>query len=101
MCGSHFRWATGQDFEIMHIWPLHFRLNILNVAKFALNLTSERKPKTVDKFINVQLNKYDTAPYFFILNQNMTCDCLSISVLLIEFAWSEPKIVQNIKTEQF
>ena len=30
----------------------------------------------------VQLNKYETAPYFFLLNQNLTCDCLLISVFL-------------------
>ena len=47
----------------------------------------------------IQLNKYETAPYFFLLNQNLTCDWLLISVFLTEFAWSEPKIVLNIKTD--
>ena len=47
----------------------------------------------------VHLNKYETAPYFFLLSQNLICDCLSISVILPEFTWSEPKIVLNIKTE--
>ena len=37
--------------------------------------------------------QYYTAPYFFLINQNLTWDCLLISVFLPEFAWSEPKIV--------
>ena len=49
----------------------------------------------------VQLNKYETAPYFFLLNQNLTWDCLLISVFLPEFAWSEPKIVPFWCSEQF
>ena len=40
-------------------------------------------------------------PYIFLINQEMTWDCLLFSVLLQEFTWSEPKIVLNIKTEQF
>ena len=39
--------------------------------------------------MEVQLKKYETAPYFFLLNQNFTCDCLLISVFyldLTEFA---------------
>ena len=35
--------------------------------------------------INLQLKKYETAPYFFLLNQNLTCDCLLISVFLPVF----------------
>jgi hypothetical protein len=34
----------------------------------------------------VQLNKYETAPYCFPLNQNLTWDCLLISYFLPEFA---------------
>ena len=29
----------------------------------------------------IQLNKYETTPYFFLLNQNLSCDCLLICVL--------------------
>ena len=32
--------------------------------------------------MQVQLKKCETAPYFFLLNQNLTCDCLLISVFL-------------------
>ena len=35
----------------------------------------------------LQLNKYETAPYFFLLNQNLTCDCLLISVFYPVFTW--------------
>ena len=40
----------------------------------------------------------------FLLNQNFRCDCFLIFVFylnLTEFAWFKPKIVLNIKTEQF
>ena len=53
------------------------------------------------QIFNVQLNKYETVPYFFLLNQNLTWDCLLISVFLPEFAWSEPKIVLFWCSEQF
>ena len=39
----------------------------------------------MDLNVFVQLNKYETTPYCFLLNQNLTCDCLLISVLLPEF----------------
>ena len=53
------------------------------------------------ELLRLQLNKYDTASYFFLFNQNLTYNCLFISVFLTEFAWSEPWIVLNIKTENF
>ena len=34
---------------------------------------------------NVQLNKYETVPYFLQLSQNLTMDCLLISVYLPVF----------------
>ena len=37
------------------------------------------------RILTIQLNKYETAPYFFLLNQNLTCDCLLISVFLPKF----------------
>ena len=49
----------------------------------------------------LQLNEYETAPYFIQFSQNLTCDCLLISVFSPEFTWAEPKIVLNIRTEQF
>ena len=33
----------------------------------------------------VQLDKYETAPYFFLLNQKLTWHCLLISGFLPEF----------------
>ena len=35
--------------------------------------------------LQIQLKKYETAPYFFLLNQNLTCHCLLISVFLPVF----------------
>ena len=52
--------------------------------------------------LSVQLNKYETAPYFFLLNQNLACYIVCwFLCFLPEFTWSDPKIVINIKTEQF
>ena len=33
----------------------------------------------------VHLNEYETAPYFIQFSQNLTCDCLLISVFSPEF----------------
>ena len=41
----------------------------------------------------VQLNAYETASYFIYFSQNLTCDCLLISVFCPKFTWAEPKIV--------
>ena len=40
-------------------------------------------------------------PYFFQFSQNLTSDCLLISVYLPVFAWCDHKIVLQIKTNQF
>ena len=41
----------------------------------------------------LQLNEYETAPYFVQFSQNLTSDCLLISVFYPKFTWAEPKIV--------
>ena len=56
---------------------------------------------TYELYSALQLNKNETVPYFFLLNQNLTWDCLLISVFLPEFDWSEPKIVLFWCSEQF
>ena len=38
----------------------------------------------------IQLNEYETAPYFIQFSRNLTSDCLLISVLYPEFTWAEP-----------
>ena len=45
---------------------------------------TSKKKITCEK-IEVQFNKYETAPYFFLSNQNLTWDCLLIFVFLPEF----------------
>ena len=53
---------------------------------------------------HVQLNQYETVPYFIQFSETLTWDCLSISVFPLnspEFTWAEPKIVLSIRTEQF
>ena len=52
----------------------------------------------------VQLNQYETVLYFLQLSQNLTWDCLLISVYLTVlpvFAWCAHKIFLQIKTKQF
>ena len=39
----------------------------------------------VYRFFLIQLNKYETAPYSIQFSQNLTCDCLLISVFCPEF----------------
>ena len=46
----------------------------------------------------LQLNKYETALNFIQLSQNLTLDCLLISVF---FPDHDHKIVLQIKTKQF
>ena len=49
----------------------------------------------------VQLNEYETGPYFIQLSQNLTSDCLLISVYLPVFTRCNHKTVLQIKTKQF
>ena len=52
----------------------------------------------------VQLNEYETAPNFIQLSQNLTRDCLLISVFLpvfTSFAWCDHKIVLFWSAEQY
>ena len=55
----------------------------------------------LENYTQVQFNEYETIPYFIKFSQNLTSDCLLISVFSPEFTWAEPKIVLNIRTEQF
>jgi hypothetical protein len=50
---------------------------------------------------SVQLNEYETVPYFLQSSQKLTSDCLMISVFLPVFALSDHNIVLQIKTKQF
>ena len=52
------------------------------------------------RYVNLQVNEYETAPYFIQLNQNLTSDCMLISVFLPVFAWCDHKIVQQINSKQ-
>ena len=46
----------------------------------------------------VQLNEYETAPYFIQFSQNLTCDCLSIFVFFPEFPRISPNLPElNLK----
>ena len=78
---------------------LFVRLSIfLHTVRLAM-LHNAAKTNLKSNLIFVQLNRYETTPYFFLLNQNLTCDCLMICGFFPEFTWSETKIVLNIKTE--
>ena len=49
----------------------------------------------------VQLNEYETVPYFLQSSQKLTSDCLLMSVFLPVFAYCDHNIVLQIKTKQF
>ena len=49
----------------------------------------------------IQLNEYETTPYFIQFSQNLTCYCLLISVFCPKFTWAEPKIVLFWCSKQF
>ena len=53
------------------------------------------------KYWQVQLNKYETATNLIQWCQNLTSNCLLISVFLPVFAWCNHNIVLQIKTKQF
>ena len=53
------------------------------------------------QFAVLQLNKYETAPNFIQLGQNLKSDCLLISVFLPVFAWCDHKIVLFWSAEQY
>ena len=55
--------------------------NMKEIRSLAGKIRIKKKLLKNDRRIDrlVQLNKYETAPYFFLLNQNLTCNCLVIS----------------------
>ena len=58
----------------------------------------------IQEFLNallIQLNEYETAPYFIQFSQNLTCGCLLIFVFPPEFTWAEPKIVWTSEQNNF
>ena len=51
-----------------------------------------------NSFLKIQLNKYIDSSIFFLLNENLTCNCLLISVFFLnftEFAGSEHTILDS------
>ena len=90
----------------MFKWVDKYLAHILKTKCFRNQLHQTMSLKKVVLFwyferkMILQLNEYETAPYFIQFSQNMTCDCLLISVLCPEFTWAQPKIVLNIRTEQ-
>ena len=69
-----------------------------DVHKYANGL--KNKKHEVSTYL-LQLNEYETAPYFIQFSQNLTWDCLLIFVFCPEFTSAEPRIVLNIISEQF
>ena len=61
-----------------------FSIRISDPAGNQIYLGNWGKQGPLVKYL-VQLNKYETAPYFFLLNQNLTWDCLLIFVFLPQF----------------
>ena len=51
--------------------------------------------------IFLQLNEYETAPYFVQFSQNLTCNCLLNFVFFPKFTLAEPKIALFWCSKQF
>ena len=80
-----------QKINLQRFWHRQFKADIEfppTLPWFLLNTTEDQiKLFHCQKYAShaVQLNKYETAPYIFLLNQNLTWDCLLISLVLPEF----------------
>ena len=85
-----------ENMELSHI-HLVVQWEILSRIKTEWTISN----KYVPKIQVVQFNKYETAPNFIQLSQNLTSDCLLISVFLPVFAWCDHKIVLFWSAEQF
>jgi hypothetical protein len=73
-----------------HLQQIYFSENDLKVHNKLIHANSEIKNEdeiyeTLEEKPPVQLNEYETAPYFIQLSQNLTWDCLLISVYLPVF----------------
>ena len=66
---------------------------------FSTNFSQFEKLKKKTNYL--ELNEYETGPYFIQFSQSLTSDCLLISVFLLIFTWCDHKIVLQIKTKQF
>ena len=95
----------------------HYRLFSIRFDPIIYQLNQNMKTNCFGIYVNckenvcisevgivVQLNEYETAPYFIQLSQNLTSDCLLflfIYLFLPVFAFCAHKIVLQIKTKQF
>jgi hypothetical protein len=73
------QYMMSNNVSIRVSWPLMSREQILLIFWVS---TKWHTYLLISKLkVNfVQLNRYETAPYFFLLNQNLTRNCLLISV---------------------
>ena len=73
-------WAWFSKIELLkrYSWQKMFQLLLFNEKSFS---------KYWNKYstYTLQLNEYETTPYFNQFSQNLTCDCLLISVFSPEF----------------
>ena len=97
------------------MWPVIVRLNILEIgvrvkrihvfqilAKGVVDNVSNRVTHSGKKSpFFLQLNEYETAPYSIQFSQNLTWDCLLISVFFPKFTWADHKIVLFWISKQF
>ena len=77
--------------KLWKIWVLSEKLSCLFYWLLLLLMDNFRT------MVGIKLNKYETAPNFFLLNQNLTCNCLLIFVFLPKFDWIYLKLFWTSK----
>ena len=85
---------------MMKIWTMRY---LSNLKRHIWSEEFKSKSKTFLSWFKIpkQLNEHETIPYFLQLSQNLTSDCLLISVYLPVFAWCDDEIVLFWSAEQF
>ena len=84
----------------MWLWPRTEILKPIMKSK-GLNIEGDDYSSNFRGYKWVQLNEYETDPYFLQLSQNMTSDCLFTFVFFPEFTCFAQKIVLFWCSEQF
>ena len=69
--------------KLWKIWVLSEKLSCLFYWLLLLFMDN----RLLIWMVGIKLDKYETAPYFFLLNENLTCNFLLISVFLPKFDW--------------
>ena len=95
-CLTYYHFKRGRPKTQIHsklCQKIGYEKTSLHISQFCLMLSFNKSVKILWIKINIiQLNEKQTAPYFFLLSQNITSDCLLISVFTPVFHWIYQKV---------